>query len=1045
MHNWFAIAGLVVGGALAGDVAYAQSSSPALQLEIVEFTVEPSQTGDYYIEATYDSFFLTNQGSEIRGGRPLVVDRVPVRGTSDEGAWTFYELVGPNLPNVVDVSIQLVRNELLIPDTVIDLDPSTTSTSIDLVVDLDTGTWTGDVNFPDNCLMGPLGGEVCFDLNLDSDQDTLLDDWEINGFDADGDGVVDVPLHTMGADPDKRDLFLEIDCFVDDVNGDGTISGRGEHTQCPMMGAIEDVVQAFADADVSNPDGSRGIQLHIDTGPLYGAGVVTTVTTLERPGEAGVTGSFGDLGGGNTIPEAGNSVIQAFGSSNPGTPLSSLQSANFDADRTKIFHYGVFGNQTNARQASFDCTSGQANGIPGSAFFVTLGGQFDDDGDGMGDGPCWAADANGFSVGSRADQAGTLMHEYGHVLGLGHGGTDSVNFKPNYLSVMNYSFQSCSIVAQGFVKGGCDFSGIKLRDLDETGLDECFGLTPVLGPMDWNGDNDFDGQTCPADPSDPDNNTNVAADVNQEWCVEGESPLSTMAVGDDRVVGTNIADGPDLVCNSTAAMSDEQKRPVGSVNPTTDLEGAEDWLQLVYSPVTVVGRPDGVTFGASGSGLEATPEILQNARDSLGEQLAPLPTAQIAFDGSVEPGEELRYTVTFRNDGGRGPAFGTGLRRTLDGVSLPDLPGLPLPVGDEDERNLGFDVPDDACPGASGTIALDYVDFANRPFTLETVVTLPILDVTGPVFGPLPAAVPVSSCDSSVFVPLPTPSATDPCGGVTVTGAVIRNNGATVDVPVVGGANLPVGEHLVEWTAIDDSGNTSVVTQTVVVSPSIAALNSLKFADRASTSAFVASYGTTEIGADARTGSLVSAGNVFLRNRALVDGDLTSGGSVTLQAQAAVSGSTSQQATVSLPALAPALAGVAPGTGSIVVNAGQTLALPPGAYGRIIVNSQGALVLQAGDYGFRDLIVNSAASLTVTPDTDVRVGQGFTLRGGLVGGPFDLAMAGSGQITFESPFEGTVTAPLGTVSFRGNGSPTHRGRFVARNLRLEPSATLVCE
>ena len=38
-------------------------------------------------------------------------------------------------------------------------------------------------------------------------------------------------------------------------------------------------------------------------------------------------------------------------------------------------------------------------------------------------------------------QAGTFMHEFGHLLGFGHGGYDGINCKPNYRSVMNYSRQ----------------------------------------------------------------------------------------------------------------------------------------------------------------------------------------------------------------------------------------------------------------------------------------------------------------------------------------------------------------------------------------------------------------------------------------------------------------------------------------------------------------------------------------------------------------------------------------------------------------------------
>ena len=38
-------------------------------------------------------------------------------------------------------------------------------------------------------------------------------------------------------------------------------------------------------------------------------------------------------------------------------------------------------------------------------------------------------------------QAAAFMHELGHTLGLLHGGGDDINFKPNYVSVMNYLWE----------------------------------------------------------------------------------------------------------------------------------------------------------------------------------------------------------------------------------------------------------------------------------------------------------------------------------------------------------------------------------------------------------------------------------------------------------------------------------------------------------------------------------------------------------------------------------------------------------------------------
>src|SRR5437762_14175124 len=82
--------------------------------------------------------------------------------------------------------------------------------------------------------------------------------------------------------------------------------------------------------------------------------------------------------------------------------------------------------------------------------------------------------------GNHAQQAGTLMHEFGHTLGLEHGGNDGLNNKPNYPSVMNYTWQSCSVPnLAASVPGGCDYSRVKLppgTGLNETGLDECQGI-----------------------------------------------------------------------------------------------------------------------------------------------------------------------------------------------------------------------------------------------------------------------------------------------------------------------------------------------------------------------------------------------------------------------------------------------------------------------------------------------------------------------------------------------------------------------------------------
>ena len=50
----------------------------------------------------------------------------------------------------------------------------------------------------------------------DVDGDGLRDDWEVAGYDADHDGIVDEPLHRWGADPHRKDVFVEIDWMAEE-------------------------------------------------------------------------------------------------------------------------------------------------------------------------------------------------------------------------------------------------------------------------------------------------------------------------------------------------------------------------------------------------------------------------------------------------------------------------------------------------------------------------------------------------------------------------------------------------------------------------------------------------------------------------------------------------------------------------------------------------------------------------------------------------------------------------------------------------------------
>ncbi len=246
---------------------------------------------------------------------------------------------------------------------------------------------------------------------VDTDGDGLLDTWETNGYDANGDGTIDVNLPALGASPLRKDIFIEIDWMQGPTCN-----------QKPQVAAIQQVIDAFDLAPISNPDGSTGITLHVD----YGQG--------------------GLLTGGNIL--ACDPVLVWS------SEFQSVKTANFNPARQAIFHYNIWG--INYSTGGAATTSSGIAELPGNDFLVSLGS---------------FPGGNGTVI----QQAGTFMHEMGHNYGLRHGDSDDVNYKPNHLSVMNYSFQLSGVIRDGLT-GIADYSRFAVPSLDENKLRERRGL-----------------------------------------------------------------------------------------------------------------------------------------------------------------------------------------------------------------------------------------------------------------------------------------------------------------------------------------------------------------------------------------------------------------------------------------------------------------------------------------------------------------------------------------------------------------------------------------
>jgi len=281
-------------------------------------------------------------------------------------------------------------------------------------------------------------------LFKDTDGDALLDIWEINGYDHDNDGIVDVNLPAMGANLLRKDIFVEIDWMEAGI----CFPFIDFESHKPESQAIDKIITAFANAPVDNPDGSKGISLHVD----YGQG--------------------GLFAGGNDVPH--DCLLDPVSDE-----LSNIEASNFDPARQPIFHYCLFAHHFR------DPIDGETNrsgiaGVPGSDLIVALG--------------------RVLSVNERYrdEQAGTFMHELGHNLNLKHGGQDWIGNKPNYLSVMNYDFQKRGLLLSDGSEGLMDYSRFdfsQLATLSESSLDENSGITASLEASGF-GSKYFCGNEC---------------------------------------------------------------------------------------------------------------------------------------------------------------------------------------------------------------------------------------------------------------------------------------------------------------------------------------------------------------------------------------------------------------------------------------------------------------------------------------------------------------------------------------------------------------------
>jgi len=202
--------------------------------------------------------------------------------------------------------------------------------------------------------------------------------------------------------------------------GERCIQNACQHTHDPLVAGPDElnaVIARFA---------QHSINLHILRGQ---ARPHSNVVSFRRNEEM----TIGCEGGSLTAGTVG-----------PGQYAVSLNDLKPLAASSQAYHYTLFSHYSGCDSQSH-CSAIPANGSTcpspmafgqaglaeqgGNDFVVSLGGI-----------------VNKTGVNPHFQIASAFMHELGHNLGLHHGGNEPANYKPNYLSIMNYRYEKSGVV-----------------------------------------------------------------------------------------------------------------------------------------------------------------------------------------------------------------------------------------------------------------------------------------------------------------------------------------------------------------------------------------------------------------------------------------------------------------------------------------------------------------------------------------------------------------------------------------------------------------------
>ena len=316
----------------------------------------------------------------------------------------------------------------------------------------------------------------------------------------------------------------------------------------PNQFALDSVIDAFDNSPVTNPDMVSGINLHI---------IVDESIPYKE-----VLSGFDEF--------------YTLKSSYLGTQNERLDQKTVEAKK-KVFRYCLSVDKIWLDPPTYGCP-GISEGLACDDFILATGTS---------------------SLSSVENQAAVFMHELGHSLGLAHGGGDQLNYKPNYLSIMNYRFQYAGLLSSRPL----DYSRRELPPIDETNINEAVGIGEATKTV---------------------------------WYATWETPRKYYVSSGDYAIDwnndRNITSGLHLDLNNDYNI-------IGSVPSSRDelLAGYNDWAHLVYrfrgTPLyRRSATPDDYHIELT---IEEIEQITEDAKNIIE---VPVPESQIPINEKVSVG-----------------------------------------------------------------------------------------------------------------------------------------------------------------------------------------------------------------------------------------------------------------------------------------------------------------------------------------------------------------------------------------------------------------------